>query len=233
MTSASSPDATATPLGTSPSLSSVSRPKQARSQQTLLRILEAAESLIEEKGLADASIPEIVRRAGSSVGGFYARFKDKNELVRALEERFLARLSLRVEGLADPARWGGAETATIVRACVAELVSTCRADRNLIAAFLARAARDAEIREDGIRFRREVSRRMGDLLLTRRAELAHPAPEVAIDLGVQLAFGLMFQNVIFGETRAAGRALGDAEIENEITRNILAYVGIPGATERT
>jgi AcrR family transcriptional regulator len=48
----------------------VARPKQARSEETLQRLLEAAEALIEEKGLADASIPEIVRRAGSSVGGF-------------------------------------------------------------------------------------------------------------------------------------------------------------------
>jgi hypothetical protein len=57
---------------TGPELESVARPKQARSEQTLQRILDAAEGLIEEKGLADASIPEIVRRAGSSVGGFCA-----------------------------------------------------------------------------------------------------------------------------------------------------------------
>lgn len=73
-------------------LASVARPKQARSEQTLRRILEAAERLIGEKGLGDVSIPDIVREARSSVGGFYARFKDKNELLRALEERFFQRL---------------------------------------------------------------------------------------------------------------------------------------------
>ena len=49
---------------------------------------------------------------------------------------------------------------------------------------------------------------------------------MAIDLGVKLAFGLMFQTVIFGEPQAAGRPLGDAEIEVELTRNFLAYLGI-------
>ena len=54
-------------------LASVTAPKQARSEQTLYRLLDAAQELIAAKGLADVSIPEIVRRAGSSVGGFYGR----------------------------------------------------------------------------------------------------------------------------------------------------------------
>jgi AcrR family transcriptional regulator len=207
-------------------LACVARPKQARSEQTLYRILEAAEALIHEKGLADVSIPEIVRRADSSVGGFYARFRDKDELLRALQERFLNGLSERVEELADPTHWGDASTAQIVRSCMAELVSTFRARRNLLVAFMARAARDRESREEGLRFRRKVSARISELLLTRRDELAHLQPEIAIDLGVQLAFGLMFQSVIFGEPRAAGRPLEDAAIERELTRNFLAYVGI-------
>ena len=162
-------------------LASVARPKQARSEQTLYRILDAAEALIHEKGLADVSIPEIVRRADSSVGGFYARFRDKDELLRTLQERFLNQLSERVEELADPAAWGDASTAQIVRSCMAELVVTCHAQRNLLVAFMARAARDRESRQEGLRFRRKVSARISDLLLTRRRELGHPQPEVAIE----------------------------------------------------
>ena len=207
-------------------LSTVSRPKQARSEQTLLRLLDAAEELIREKGFADVSIPEIVHRAGSSVGGFYARFKDKDELLRALEERFLAHLDERVDELADPAYWGSASTTQIVASCMKELVATHRAEQNMISTFLARAAADVEIRDGGMRFRQGVSARIGLLLLSRRSEIRHPQPEVAIDLGIQLAFGLMFQNAIFGETRCGGRALSDAELEAELTRIFLAYVGI-------
>lgn len=207
-------------------LSSVSRPKQARSEQTLYRLLDAAEELIQEKGLADVSIPEIVRRAGSSVGGFYARFKDKNELLRALEERFLQRLDEQVVELADPGHWQRATTAEIVASCINELVSTYRAEHNMISAFLVRAAADVEIRQEGMRFRQRVESRISELLLTRRDEISHPQPEVAIDLAVQLAFGLMLQNVIFGDLRAGDRVLDDAMIETELTRNFLAYVGI-------
>ena len=94
-------------------LETVVGPKQARSERTLYRLLDAAEALIAEKGLAEVSIPEIVRRARSSVGGFYARFRDKNELLRALEERFYRELSVRLDDLVDEERWSGAPTEAI------------------------------------------------------------------------------------------------------------------------
>ncbi len=214
-------------------LRSVSQPKQARSEETLFRLLDAAEALIQEKGLADASVPEIVRRAGSSVGGFYARFRDKDELLRALEERFFREMADRVEALTRPERWREAPIERIVPACVAELVGTFRERRALIGAFVSRAARDPEFMEDGLRFRRSVSERMVALLRAYRDEIRHPEPELAIDLGVQLAFGLVHQMVIFGDVRVGSRRLSDREVEQELTRNLLAYLGTPATETRS
>lgn len=217
-----------TPSGspeTPPPLSSVARPKQARSELTLQRILDAAEALICEKGLADASVPEIVRRARSSVGGFYARFRDKDALLRALEERFVREITARVAALADARRWAHAPLPIIVAALGRELVSVVRERRNLIAAFLHRATRDPESLLEAVRFRAEVTRRVATLLLQRRDLLRHPDPELAIDLGVQFAFALMLQLVLVGEVRAAGRVLSDLELQREIERNFLAYIG--------
>lgn len=205
-------------------LESVSRPKQARSERTLQRILEAAEELIEEKGLADASIPEIVHRAGSSVGGFYARFKDKNELLRALEERFFREMSGLVDELADGGRWRQTKLPVIVMACTSELVRIAREHRHLIAAFLHRATTDADSRAEALRFRASVSERIGRLVLSRPERITHPQPELAVDLGVQFAFALMLHLVLVGEVRAAGRVLSDPELAGEIARNFLCYV---------
>lgn len=205
-------------------LESVTRPKQARSRETLFRLLDVAEALIEEKGLADTSIPDIVARAGSSVGGFYARFKDKNELLRALEERFFQDISARVDALADDERWAGVTLGEIVEACAAELVAIARERRNLIAAFLHRATHDEQWRAEALRFRASLHQRMARTFLGRRVEMGHPDPELAVELGFQFAFGLMFQTVLVGEVRAAGRALSDAELGREIARNFLSFV---------
>ncbi len=206
-------------------LESISRPKQARSEQTLYRILDAAEALIEQKGLADASIPEIARHAGSSVGGIYARFRDKNELLRAIEERFFNELSERLEELTRPERWVGAPIPEIARAGVAELVHVFREREALIRAFLYRAVQDPEFRKEGLRFRRKVSDRFATLLRPRFEEIDHPDPELAIDLGVQFAFGLMHQIAIFGEARVSRRPLPDAQLVDELVRMFLRYLG--------
>ena len=207
-------------------LSSVSSPKQARSEETLSRLLDAAESLIVEKSISDVSIPEIVRRAGSSVGGFYARFRDKNELLRALEERFFNDVLERVNEIAEPERWRGVPVAEIVRPCVFEFVQIFREREALITAFLFRAAQDPEFIAEGLSFRRSVSEHISSLLLDRREELDHPEPEVAIEIVVQMAIGLLQQMALSGDFRVDGRRLGDDRIVDEIARIFITYVGI-------
>ncbi len=221
--------ARATPASTPSSkpLQSVSRPKQARSARTLENILSAAEALIAEKGLPDASIPEIVRRAGSSVGGFYARFKDKAELLRALEERFFGEMLERVDALADPTRWEGVALPTVVQALADELITIFAERRNLIGAFLHSAGQDRDELVGVLRFRERVTERVAALLMTRRQELTHPDPELGIHLAVQFALALMLQFVQIGEVRAAGRTLDGKALQTELERNFLAYLGAP------
>lgn len=209
-----------------PRLRSVAHPKQARSEATLHRLLDAAESLIQDKGLADVSIPDIVHRAGSSVGGFYARFKDKDELLRALEERFLAQMRDLVDGLSAPARWEDASLADIVRAGVGTLLAVFHERRPLLAAFMARAASgQGDGIQDILGFRREVSARFVELLHSRNEELTHPDPEVAVDLAIQVLFGLMQQLIVFGEVRVGERRLGEDELSVELARIVLSYIG--------
>jgi AcrR family transcriptional regulator len=214
-------------------LQTVSGPKQARSERTLKRLLDAAEALIKEKGHAAVSIPEIARRARSSVGGFYARFRDKNELLRALEERHFIELSQRLEALADGRRWENASTVDIVEAAVAELVTSTRERRHMIAAFLVRAIEDPAIRAGGLRFRRTVEERISALLLGRRDEMDHPDPALAIELGIQTAFALMQQHVLIEETQAGGRSLSDEELMRELSTMFLRYVGVDSPHTRT
>lgn len=211
---------------TTATLATVAGPKQARSERTLFRLLDAAEALIIEKGLAGLSIPEVVRRAGSSVGGFYARFRDKNELLRALEERFFLEVQSRLDALADERRWADAPVRDIVVAAVDELVSVTEARRALIKAFMFRATVDVQIRDDAVGFRNRAAQRIAALLVGKSPGFRHPEPVLAIDLGVQAAFSLMNQHVLLDGTEAAGRMLSIDDLKREIARLFIAYVGI-------
>ena len=80
--------------------------------ETRERILDAAESLVLDKGLAATSIDEILSESSTSKGSFFHHFPSKNHLARALLERYatadtalLADIMARAETMTDdPAR---------------------------------------------------------------------------------------------------------------------------------
>ena len=61
----------------------------ARATSARERILDIAEAGVLEKGFAATSIEEIIAAAGLTKSGFFYHFRDKNELARALIQRYL------------------------------------------------------------------------------------------------------------------------------------------------
>ncbi len=61
----------------------------ARATSTRERILDIAEAGVLEKGFAATSIEEIIVEASITKSGFFYHFRDKNELARALIQRYL------------------------------------------------------------------------------------------------------------------------------------------------
>lgn len=204
-------------------LRSVAPPKQARSQETLRRLLEAAEALIETKGFGEMSIADVAKAAQSSVGGFYRRFRDKDELLLALHERFTRDLEARMD-LLEAEVVQAPTLAQMVRPCVQEMVRVFHDRRALFAAFTSRFAENPEMLRRGLGLRTAVLRRFGQLVLTYRDEIGHPEPDLAVDLAAQMMFALMDQLVVWGSLRAGGEALDQARIAAELERSFLAYL---------
>jgi len=61
-----------------------------RSNSSRQRILDAAESLILQKGYTGTSIEDILQEACITKGGFFYHFNGKTDMARALVERYLA-----------------------------------------------------------------------------------------------------------------------------------------------
>jgi AcrR family transcriptional regulator len=83
-----------------------------RTAQTQRALLDAARDVFVQQGFADASVADIVERAGSSVGSLYHHFGGKSELFLALwqehqlayeEAASAAVAALREQGVTDPA----------------------------------------------------------------------------------------------------------------------------------
>lgn len=54
------------------------------------RLLELAEAAVLEKGFSATSIDELIAGAGITKSGFFYHFRDKNELAKALMQRYIA-----------------------------------------------------------------------------------------------------------------------------------------------
>lgn len=65
-------------------------PRQERGRKRMDEILDAAEQLMLEVGPASASIQDIAKRAGASVGSIYHFFPTKEAILAALQARYIA-----------------------------------------------------------------------------------------------------------------------------------------------
>ncbi len=206
-------------------LRSVAQPKQARSEESLQRLLDAAESLLSERSIGEVSIADIARRARSSVGGFYARFRDKDELLLALHERFVRDLEQRFQ-LIEAEAAKHTSLRELLRPSLQMLVDIYRARRALLVAFVSRAADNRRLHQAGLLFRSEVISRFTRLLLRFRDEMRHPDPELSAELAIQLALGFMEQTLNAGRPRIAGELLPEGRVAEELERALCAYLGL-------
>jgi len=209
----------------------IREPRQARSRETLDRILDAAEALVSEKGFGEATIAEIVRRAGSSVGAFYTRFHDKDGLLYALYERYLEQAMATADDALDPERWRGADIRELLAEVVVFLVRVYREKDGLIRAFVLRNHTDAGFRARQVRLSHHVAEKLTALLRGYRNEIRHPNPERAVAFGLSMAFAAIESNVLFGETRSRVLALRDDDFAAELTRAYCAYLGVPETSQ--
>jgi AcrR family transcriptional regulator len=198
-------------------------PQQARSQQTLERILETAEELVLEGKLDTTPVKQIARRAGSSVGAFYARFPDKEALFQCVFQRFYDEAVATVNHALEPERWEDVTIDDIVHNAVSFLLTIFRQRRGMIAAFALRAAKDPELGNHGQQLAFLVVERMAQLFEHKNIHIAHPRPREALGMLVWLLLSALEARALhhFEDTAE----LSHEEVTAEITRMCLAYLG--------
>jgi AcrR family transcriptional regulator len=184
--------------------------------------------MIGEAGVEATTVADVARRAESSVGAFYARFPDKDALLRCVAERFYHQAVDTVESVLEPARWDGHTLREVVESCVAFLVQIFHGRRRLIRAVSLRASRDAGLSRLGERLGDVVSDRLLALLAHRGVTLRHPRPEQAVRLAVWLVLAAFHARCMFADDAPA--PIPEAGLAPEITQIAFSYFGIEEKT---
>ena len=109
-----------------------------RTAQTQRALLDAAREVFTEQGFADASIADVVERAGSSVGSLYHHFGGKSELFLALwQEHQLAHEEAASEAVAAAKAGGVADPTELFCAGARAFLEGSWARRDLAMLFFA------------------------------------------------------------------------------------------------
>jgi len=208
-------------------------PRQERSRRTLERVLDATEALLRDRTFEAIPVSQILVAAGTSAGAFYARFRDKDALLPALYERYERWVEDRARRSGARSPRGDRPLKEVVTWLARESVDLFRHRPSLLRAMALHVRRHPEKIDDETRARRaRTMRYLRDALLSRRDEIGHPDPERAADLAVFFAFTTCREAILFRDApHAAATRLDDAELEREVARMILAYLGARGASK--
>jgi AcrR family transcriptional regulator len=205
--------------------------RQARSRQSLERLLAAATDILNREGLDGASMPEIAARAGLTPGAIYRRFPNKDALLREVCLRVLRANAEQSRQILTPERWAAHSLAELVTFIIEQTLRGHARHRELLRALtrftLEHAdARFARLSQD---LQWQVFRATTDLLLTKRREMRHPDPESAVPVALMLV-GVAARGTLTIPRDAGPFAalLPDVgkRLEAELPKMILGYLGV-------
>ncbi len=201
-------------------------PRQARTHESLERLLEAAQSLLQDKRFEDVHVAEVARRAGTSVASFYRRFPDKVALLHALHERHCEEAFATADDALAPDRWEGAGIAEILFEIFPFLVDVLQRNQALDHAIYQRAMSDERMHERRSRLSRYVVKGLLNLLLERSNEITHPTPRLAISFALVQAQALLVQHYTIGLRENELVHLSDEQLAAQLSASCLAYLGV-------
>lgn len=222
------PGGGAAPAGSG--LTWVKTPAQGRSQQTLERILDACARLLDERPFDQVSVHDIVKKAGASVGSFYARFSTKDDLLHALHERYVVESEATTRAALSPDTWEGVPMPRVLEQVVTFVVAFQRENLGLRRALIVATADQPVFRARNVKLASFVVDQAARLLAARRDEVAHPSVDRAADFLHRMIFSVLDQTLLFAPDSPTGRPLSDEELTKELVRACLGYLGAPAST---
>jgi AcrR family transcriptional regulator len=193
------------------------------------RLLTAAIAVIEEKGLAAVTIPDVAAAAGLSTGSVYRRFADKDALIRAALLQVLEDSQEANRANLPTDKFQGRRLDEALHAIGRALVAQFRHHTGLLKAldqFIENQA-DVEFRERAVRLIEANTECLIDALLPFRDQIAAAQPKRAITFALLTAVTVIevhkLQNAFLWERMLP---LDDDALAAETARVMAAYLTV-------
>ena len=188
------------------------RPAQMRSRQAEASLTRAARELLSERSYAEVRVDDVAKRAGVSVGGFYARFRGKSALLHLSDIDFLEDCRSAFDQAVPDAFVGGLPE--LFDRFVGVMVDKFEEHRPSIQqAWRHTDPEDEEaFAERAMAFNAHVHGRLRRLIDERTGSIGHEAPALARNMAIFFASSAARDAVISGFTLRLPRQSGSRRV---------------------
>ena len=205
-------------------------PQQARSRESLRKLMKAAAEVLGQHGLEGATIPRIAQHAGMTPGAIYRRFPDKDALLETVIIRILERQDERLRMMFTPDMARQIPLAVFTEQLINSTLVSFRANAGLL-----RALRQFAQGRDHTSFYRKVARLemstyqyVVELFLVHRKEIKHPEPRTAVSFALMMLNSALIELILVDHDMKNWQAVipkDDLSLKRELLRSFLSYLG--------
>lgn len=199
-------------------------PKQRRSQQSLERVLEASMRLLAENGFDAFTIQDVSQRADVSVGAIYARFGNKETLLRAVHRHAMESIAAEHDAVAAVDGRPDESVRDVIAGAVRTVSTIFRTNEDLLRAFMHLGAVDDEIARRGSDSSTDLARQFAETVLHHRDQITHPDPEKAVDVAFRMTYCTFARQVMYGPTFESDREISWDDLVEEVGAACAAYL---------
>jgi AcrR family transcriptional regulator len=206
-------------------------PQQARSRESLRKLLKAAAEVLGQHGIEGATIPRIAQHAGLTPGAVYRRFPDKDALLETVILGILERQDERLRMALTPEMARQIPLAVFAEHLISNMLISYRASARLL-----RGVRQfMQGREETAFYKKAAKQEMRtfkymmELFLVHRKEIRHRDPQVAVAFALVTLSSTLIELILVDHDLRCWQAVipkDDETLKRELLRNFLRYLGV-------
>lgn len=206
-------------------------PQQARSRESLRKLLKAAAEVLGQHGVEGTTIPRIAHHAGLTPGAVYRRFPDKDALLETVILGILERQDERLRVALTPEMARQIPLTVFAEHLISNTLISYRASAGLL-----RAVRQFVQGRDQTAFYKKAAKQemrtfqyMMELFLLHRKEIRHRDPEVAVAFALVTLVSTLTELILVDHDLRCWQALipkDDQTLKRELLRSFLSYLGV-------
>lgn len=208
-------------------------PRQARSRESLRRMLDAAETIMEKHGVEGLTVRRVAAAAGISAPNVYRRLRNKDALVAAVFRRFSEQAAAELAQPIDAEKIRPIGIRAFARNWINGMITGFRTRTGLIraAVLYSQSHQSVPWVKKKMQLETQGFRRVVSLFLLWREEIHHPDPENAIAVAMVMVTLALRELIIFGHGPMFEKIapVSDDQLRQELPRMFLRYLAVEGA----